>query len=128
MTARRPKFRWSDEEIRAALGPWGIPGPNDEQIIRDLAEVGAKHILARREGGRKQRMPQTRGEIRRIVIEGLFKRPNEVSLPTYLREHPTSRRTLARIHAYLQECRLGVSMATVLNDVKKLRLGKFRGK
>jgi hypothetical protein len=129
MTGRRSKFRWSDEEIRAALGPrQGIPGPNDEEIIRDLAEVGAKHMLARRKGGRKQRMPQTRGEVRRIVIEGLFKRPNEVSLPTHLREHPTSHRTLARIHAYLKECGLGVSEATVLKDVKKLQLRKSRGK
>jgi hypothetical protein len=40
MTARRPKFRWSDEEIVRAIGP-AIADPDDEIIIRDLAEFGA---------------------------------------------------------------------------------------
>jgi len=72
MTARRAKFRWSNQQIIEALGPHAIPDPDDERIVRDLAEFGALQILARREGGRKPTIQSARGEIRRIVISAIF--------------------------------------------------------
>ena len=116
MTAGPPKFPWSDEQIRQALGPHAIPDPDDEKIIRDVAEVGAKHILDRRKGGK---IPTPRAEIRRLLISIIFEYP-EFNLPPRLRKTPTSPATLKKVWEILKQCGLETPEGTILNDVKKI--------
>jgi hypothetical protein len=121
MTARRPKFRWSDEEIVRAIGP-AITDPDDEIIIRDLAEFGAQQILARREGGRKPRTTSGRAGLRRILISIIFEGHGGWAglLPPRLRKTPTAPPTVRKIWEILGQCGWKVSEATVLNDIKKI--------
>jgi hypothetical protein len=129
MTARRAKFRWSNQQIIEALGPHAIPDPDDERIVRDLAEFGALQILARREGGRKPTIQSARGEIRRIVISAIFEGSGGYAglLPPRLRKTPTSPSTIRRVHQIVGRCGWKVSEATVKNDVKKIGSRNLRG-
>jgi hypothetical protein len=122
MTDRRPKFPWSEQQIRGALGPHGIPDPNDEKIIRDLAEIGAKHILDRRSGGRKPRMPSARGGVRRILVSVIFTGAEDKlpGLPPRFRKTPTSPRTIRKVCEILEQYGWVASEATILKDVRKL--------
>ena len=130
MTARQPKFPWSDQQIHEALGPHGIPDPDDEKIIRDLAEVGAKHILDRRSGGRKPTISSSRGEIRRMLVSIIFEGQGSWAglLPPRLGKTPTSPRTLRKVRELLEQCGHKVSEATVLKDVRKLGSRSLRKK
>lgn len=130
MTARRPKFPWSDQQIRGALGPHGIPDPDDKRILRDLADLGAKHILDRRKGGRKPRIVSARGDIRRILVSTIFEGHGGWVglLPPRLRKNPTSPPTLKKVRQILEQCGWKVSEATILKDVKKLGSRNLRKK
>lgn len=126
-----PKFPWSDQQIREALGYLeyhAIPEPKSEIIIRDLAKLGAKQILDRRRGGQERRIPAARGEIRRILVAGIFDGSFPPGLPQRFRKTPTASRTLRKVCEILEQCGLKVSEATVLKDVKKLGSRNLRGK
>jgi arginine repressor len=128
MARRRRKFRWSDEDIVRALGFHAISDPHDEEIIRDLAELGASQILARRGGGRTQKPSSARGELRRILILIIFEGEGGFagSLSPRLRKTPTAPPTVRKVHQILLQCGWKVSEATVLNDIKKLGSRKLR--
>jgi len=128
----KPKFRWSDQQIQRALGWHGIPDPDDEIIIRDLAEVGAMHILARRRGGRARLAADwstERADIRRLLISMIFAGEIKgVLIPPRLHKTPTSPPTLRKVREILEQCGHRVNEATVLNDVKKLGSRTLSGK
>jgi hypothetical protein len=131
MTARQPKFPWSDQKIRDALGWHAIPYEDDEEIIRALAEVGAKHIMDRRSGGRKPKTQSTRSGVRRILVSVIFtgaeKKPPD--LPPRFRRTPTSPRTIRKVCEILgQKYGWTASEATILKDVKKLGSRNLRQK
>ena len=129
MTVQRPKFRWSDEEIIRALGWSAISDPDDEIIIRDLAEFGAQQILARRAGGRKARTTSGRAGLRRILISIIFEGDGDFAglLPPRLRKTPTAPPTVRKVCQILRQCGWKVSEATVLNDVKRIGSRNLRG-
>ncbi len=129
MPVRMPKFPWSDQQIRQALGFHAIPDPGDERIVRDLAVFGASQILARREGGRKPGTASARGEIRRLLISIIFEGDGGFAglLPPRLRKTPTAPPTVRKVHQILVQCGWKVSEATVLNDVRKIGSRKLRG-
>jgi len=131
MTARRSKFPWSDQQIRGAIGPHGIPDPADDKIIRELAEVGAKHILDRRKGARMPRKSSAPANIRRLLVSVIFKgdpESNWAALSPRLRKTPTSPQTLKKVREILERCGWKISEATILKDVKKLGSRNLRGK
>jgi hypothetical protein len=121
MTARRPKFHWSDEQVQGAITA-AIPEPHDEVILRDLAEFGAAQILARRQGGRKPRTTSGRAGLRRILISIIFESEDGFAglLPPRLRKTPTAPPTVRKVREILRQCGWKVSEATVLNDIKKI--------
>jgi hypothetical protein len=128
MTSRRPKFRWSDEEISWAL--YGaIPHPDEEIIIRDLAEFGAKQILARRVGGRKPTNITGRAGLRKLLISIIFDGHGgfKGSLPPRLRKTPTAPPTVRKVCQILQQSGFDVGEATVLNDIKRIGTRNLRG-
>jgi hypothetical protein len=129
MIAGRPKFRWSDDQILRALSFQGIPDPDDEKIIRDLAEFGAQQILARREGGRKLKASAGRAGLRKILISIIFEGDGGFAglLPPRHRKNPTSPATVRKVCQILHQCRWKVSEATVLNDIKKIGTRNLRG-
>jgi hypothetical protein len=129
MTARRPKFPWSDQQIIHALGPQGIPDPDDERIVRDLAVFGAAQILARREGGRKPNIPSARGEIRRILVSAIFEGKDGYAglLPPRLRKTPTAPSTVEKVRQILVQHGWNDSEATILKDIKKIGSSRLRG-
>lgn len=131
MTARPPKFPWSNQQIRDALRyleHHAIPDPTAETIVRDLAEFGAKQLLDRRRGGRERRIPAARGEIRRLLVSAIFDGSIRPGLPQSFRSTPTAPRTLRRVCEILGQCGLDTSEATVLKDVRKLGSRNLRGK
>jgi hypothetical protein len=128
MTGRRPKFRWSDQQIIEALNR-AIPYDGDEEVIRDLADFGAMQILARREGGRKPRTTSGRAGIRRILISIIFEGYGGFAglLPPRLRKTPTAPPTVRKVWEILGQCGWKVSEATVLNDIKEIGSRNLRG-
>jgi hypothetical protein len=127
MSTRRAKFPWSDDQIRNAIGFHAIPDSVDEKIIRDLAQVGAKHIMDRRRGGRKPNNLTSRAAIRKLLVSIIFS-DREFNLPTRLRKTPTSPPTLRKVCEILNQCGYRVSEMTVLKDVKELGSGNLREK
>ncbi len=124
MAKRRAKYPWSDAQIRRAQAPRALPIYDDEEekVRDDLLAEGARHLLARREGGRKPRPEQARREIRRLALEGVY-----AALPKLLREKPTGQTTIAKARDLLSRCGFNVSEETVLKDVKKIGTAKLRG-
>jgi hypothetical protein len=127
MMARASKFPWSDQQIRDAIAPRGIPDPAVEEILRGLAEVGARHILARRKGGQRPKEGATRGQIRRILVSAIFDGSLSPGLPPRLRKVPTSPVTVKKVREILGQCGHIVSDATVLNDIKRIGPRSLRG-
>jgi hypothetical protein len=124
MAKSRSNFPWSDDQIRKALAPRALPVFDDEdlQVRQALAEEGARHVLARRKGGRKPRDQQVRGEIRRILIMELYR-----SLKPSLRRRPMGTTTITRVRDLLAEkYGFNVSPDTILKDVKKIGSERLR--
>jgi len=124
MAKHRARYRWSDAQIRNALAPRALPIYDDEEqkIRDDLITEGARHLLARRKGGRKPRDQQLRGEIRRILIMDVYR-----SLKPYLRRKPTGTATITRVRDLLAEkYGFSVSSDTIVKDVKKIGSEKLR--
>jgi hypothetical protein len=130
VTGRRSpsEFPWSDEQVRKAVEPRGAAIYDEEElrVLQDLAVIGAKHILARRKGGRQRRMSTARGEVRRMLVFWIFD-GSFPGLPPRLRKTPTSPPTVRKVHAILKQCGWTDSEETVLKDIKKLGSDNLRG-
>src|SRR5262245_51326926 len=100
MTNSKPKFPWSDDQIRKVFARRALPIYTAEEvkILLDLAAVGADHILARRGGGQKRKHTAVLAEIRRHVIVEAY-----AHLPAKLRETPTSVNTIGELRDLLAE-------------------------
>jgi hypothetical protein len=124
MTDSSPEFPWSDEEIRRAIVRRAIPNYTKEElkVLRDLAEVGATHILARRAGGQKRRTPAVLADIRRILVKLVYR-----DLAPGLQKTPTGARTIARIRDVLaEEHTIDVSEDTIRRDIREIGTSSLR--
>ncbi len=124
MAKSRPGFPWSDQQIRKVLTR-ALPVYSDEEfkVLKDLAVVGANHILDRRKGGRHLRDSVVRGQIRRILVTEIYRK----ELTKDLQQTPTGAKTISRICDILAEkYNWNYDRETILKDVKKIGTRKLR--
>jgi hypothetical protein len=129
-TTSRPTFPYSDARIREALARWtsatilgrgGLkPTDRDFKVIVALAHEGANHILARRAGARKPRVPSADVTRRLEATLDAYR-----SLSPNLQTHPTGEKTIEWLRKAVIE-RVGLrddelSEETVRNDINRLR-------